>query len=58
MMQFAMVILFGLLAGIPTALLLLASEQRQERRECDDEGYRQEAAAYLARYRRPYFEGE
>lgn len=41
-------VLFGMLAGIPSALLVLASSRRRERDD-DDDDYRAEAARYLER---------
>lgn len=41
-------VLFGVLAGIPSALLVLASSSRRERDDDDDDDdYRREAAQYL-----------
>ena len=42
-------LVFGVLAGIPSALLVLASSRRRERVDDDDDDYRQEAARYLER---------
>lgn len=44
----AMGVVFGMLAGIPSALLVLASSRRQERDD-DDDDYRRDAARYLER---------
>jgi len=41
-------VVFGVLAGIPSALLVLASSRRRERDD-DDDDYRAEAARYLER---------
>ena len=44
----AMGVVFGVLAGVPTALLVLASQRQQSRRpHDDDDDYRAEAQRYL-----------
>lgn len=42
-------LVFGVLAGIPSALLVLASSRRRERDDDDDDNYRAEAARYSER---------